>query len=81
MSTLTSFTLLQFASFIVLYLAVGAWKRSRRLPPGPRGLPVFGNIFDLPKGHEWLAYQNWARQYSSSFVTAPCPRVLTPMSV
>ncbi|KAI0352607.1 CyP450 monooxygenase [Trametes cingulata] len=33
------------------------------LPPGPRGLPLIGNMFDLPQVKPWLGYRNLRRTY------------------
>lgn len=49
---------------VVLYLGA---KPNRRLPPGPKGVPLLGNIFDIPKKREWLAYQRWSREFSAHF--------------
>ncbi len=40
-------------------------RRGRRLP-GPSGLPVVGNVRDIPAPHEypWLKYHDWCREYS-----------------
>lgn len=32
---------------------------------GPKGLPIIGNIFDLPVSHEWLIYTRWAQKYGA----------------
>lgn len=34
-----------------------------RLPPGPRGLPLLGNHFDVPRKRPWLTYTEWAKTY------------------
>lgn len=52
-------------SLLLLYLS----RRPRyRLPPGPKGLPGVGNLYNAPKVFEWLVYQDWARQYGADFV-------------
>lgn len=27
------------------------------------GLPIVGNLFGLPKKHEWIAYADWSKEY------------------
>lgn len=41
-------------------------KRSRGLPypPGPKGLPLVGNIHDVPSHGEWITYADWSHKYS-----------------
>ncbi|KAK4047662.1 hypothetical protein OIO90_006091 [Microbotryomycetes sp. JL221] len=31
--------------------------------PGPKGVPLFGNMFDLPKSRPWVKMEEWTRQY------------------
>ncbi|PPQ69644.1 hypothetical protein CVT24_001217 [Panaeolus cyanescens] len=33
------------------------------LPPGPKGLPIIGNLLDMPKDKPWLAYDDWCKVY------------------
>jgi len=33
------------------------------LPPGPKGLPLVGNIADMPSIKPWLTFAEWGRKY------------------
>ncbi|KAH9929328.1 cytochrome P450 [Fomitopsis serialis] len=63
------FSPLPLLLFIVAFVAAAlATRKKRPLPPGPRGIPLLGNIYDVPRGREWLAYQNWSREYDSDII-------------
>ncbi|KAK0491976.1 cytochrome P450 [Armillaria luteobubalina] len=34
-------------------------------PPGPRGLPLAGNLLDLPSEKEWLTFTKWGETYDN----------------
>jgi hypothetical protein len=35
-------------------------------PPGPRPLPIIGNLLDIPKDSSWLAYTQFSKKYGNS---------------
>ena len=37
----------------------------RPYPPGPRPLPIIGNLLDIPKQFSWLAYSEFSQIYGS----------------
>jgi hypothetical protein len=43
-------------------------RRSAPLPPGPKGLPLVGNMFDMPKSHDWVTHKKWGEQYGKSYL-------------
>lgn len=46
----------------LLYLWAGGRAR-HRFPPGPRGLPIIGNIRDIPPMPTWVEYRKWTDTY------------------
>ncbi|KAJ6602654.1 cytochrome P450 [Mycena vulgaris] len=64
-------TLSKFA--IVICCAVAVWighnlPASKKIyPPGPAGIPLVGNLFQLPKSKPWTQYAHWARTFGDVF--------------
>ena len=83
LSSLLLTLFLGMITYLVLSLVVSALilgileKCTRRInavhyPPGPKGLPLIGNILDMPQSHEWLTYSKWAQQWGKNhFASAP----------
>jgi hypothetical protein len=58
--------------FAALSLLATFWAfRDRRTrgglpyPPGPRPLPIIGNLLDIPKEFSWLAYTRLSERYGT----------------
>ncbi|OAF99946.1 cytochrome P450 [Paraphaeosphaeria sporulosa] len=43
------------------------WHRKYKLPPGPRGIPFFGNMFQMPPYHQGPWAQQMAQKYGEMF--------------
>lgn len=56
---------------ITLALARWAWLHARTssikraLPPGPKPLPLIGNLYDLPVADGWRVFNRWAQAYGA----------------
>ena len=37
-------------------------------PPGPRGLPIIGNLLDHPGDYSWVTYRQWSRDYGELYL-------------
>lgn len=55
----------------ILFLAA-LWRLISRktpsMPPGPRGLPLLGNVLNMPTTESWLVFAQWAKTYGMSSV-------------
>jgi hypothetical protein len=43
-------------------------KKHAPLPPGPKRLPLIGNLLDMPSEKEWLAFTRWGEKWGASAV-------------
>lgn len=57
---------LAVAFLVVLYLrSIARWRArtcGRPLPPGPKPLPIVGNMFDMPRSRQWVGYRDLSRE-------------------
>jgi hypothetical protein len=51
--------------FIVLYVARYVTSPYRKVPPGPRGYPIIGNVLEL-RSQQWLKFTEWRKQYGGT---------------
>ncbi|KAJ7479887.1 cytochrome P450 [Mycena latifolia] len=55
--------ILAACGILALWIAYGFLHPKRRYPPGPTGIPLIGNLFQLPKSKPWIHYAHWARVF------------------
>lgn len=66
MLSLVRFDILLAAVVGVSCLAFLVARTSRRrlpYPPGPKRLPIVGNLFSMPSQEEWVTYSKWSKDF------------------
>ena len=64
-------SIIDYLAFISFFLVLWAFRdqqrrKGLRYPPGPRPLPIIGNLLHIPKEHSWLAYAQFSKIYGMS---------------
>lgn len=69
MTTMDNYTI-GGAAIVLTALIVAHMSSTKRapapLPPGPRGLPLVGNVADLPQSQPWLGFAEFEEKYGTS---------------
>jgi hypothetical protein len=71
-------SVLDLFAALLLFATLCAIRDHRRrgglpYPPGPRPLPIIGNILHIPKDFSWLAYTRFSEIYGTVLLLSGIP--------
>jgi hypothetical protein len=53
---------------ILITMSLRGQKTKYRYPPGPKGIPIFGNLFQIPPAYPGEKLKEWGKQYGDLYV-------------
>ncbi|KIK57962.1 hypothetical protein GYMLUDRAFT_228547 [Collybiopsis luxurians FD-317 M1] len=63
-----------FISTLILTLVLFR-RRKGPVPPGPKGWPIIGNLFDIPEKYPWKVFQKWSETNGSDMLLIRLPGI------
>jgi hypothetical protein len=71
LSLISALDILVIVTSLAAFLAIRDYQRRRGLPypPGPRPLPLVGNLLDIPKEFSWLSYTQLSKKHGMIYVS------------
>lgn len=51
---------------LLLFMVSIPWGAKRRLPPGPKGIPLLGSVLSLPSTFQEKTFTDWGNSYGMS---------------
>jgi hypothetical protein len=61
----SSLLALALSSAAIVPLVWSYTSQQQKYHPGPRPLPFFGNLFQIPRETPWTTYQEWSKTYGA----------------
>ncbi|KAI0076600.1 cytochrome P450 [Panus rudis PR-1116 ss-1] len=59
---------LTLAAYVVLLIRRKNSPNRLPYPPGPKGLPLVGNINDIPRIESFVTFKRWSKEYNSNII-------------
>lgn len=53
--------------FVFIQTTTSGLRRGKNLPPGPRRIPILGNLLQVPVLRPYPKFREWAKEYGSVF--------------